>query len=265
MISGGTRVFALLGDPVAHSLSPVIHNAAFQALGLDAVYVALRCVEEQLPSLMASLSLGGGGGNLTVPHKRVGATLARAADSGPWVACNTFWGDQGTVMGASTDIAGIRSGWERLGRPAGGWLILGTGGSAVAAAQAARGAGAFVTVRSRSAGRRRAFEGECRSVGAVVDDSGPVGVVINCTPLGLKQGDPLPLAAEALPHGAAVLDLVYRRGETPWVAAARGTGHLAVDGRVVLLGQGVDAFERWFPGVRAPAEVMDAALRRALA
>lgn len=265
MISGRTRVFALLGNPVAHSLSPAMHNAAFQALGLDVVYFALRCDAGQVPALMETLCQAGGGGNLTVPHKRLGARVARAAEPGPWIACNTFWEDQGSVIGASTDAVGILAGWDHLGRPPGAWLIVGTGGSAAGAAQAAVLAGAPVMVRSRSAERRLGFEAECRSLGVVVDDAAPAGLVLNCTPLGLKDTDPIPLAVTELPPGAAVLDLVYRRGETRWVGAVRAAGRRAVDGRVVLLAQGVAAFQRWFPRVRAPAEVMDAALRRALA
>ena len=265
MISGHTRVFALLGDPVAHSLSPVIHNAAFLALGLDAVYVALRCDAPQVPSLMASLCYGGGGGNLTVPHKRIGATVARPAAPGPWSVCNTFWGEDGAVVGTSTDPAGVLAGWTQLGRPPGGWLILGTGGSAVAAAEAARASGVPVGVHSRSAARAQAFEAEVQTLGGRVDGTGPVGMVINCTPLGLAADDPMPLSVGALPPGSAVLDLVYGRGETPWVVAARRAGHQALDGRAVLLGQGLLAFERWFPGVAAPVEVMNAALHRALA
>ncbi len=265
MISARTRVFALLGNPVAHSLSPAMHNAAFQALGMDVVYVAVRCDDGLVSSLMEALCQAGGGGNLTVPHKRLGARVARAAEPGPWIACNTFWEEQGHVIGASTDAAGILAGWDHLGRPPGAWLILGTGGSAAAAAQAAVLAGAPITVRSRAAARRLGFEAECQSLGAVVQDTGPVGLALNCTPLGLKDTDPAPLAVTDLPPGAAVLDLVYRRGETRWVVTARAAGRPAVDGRVALLAQGVAAFQRWFPRVQPPAEVMDAALRRALA
>jgi len=266
MINGRTRVFALLGDPVAHSLSPAMYNAAFEALGIDAVYVALRSVPAQVPPLMTSLCLAGGGGNLTVPFKRLGAVTARPAEPGPWPVCNTFWaGDDGVVMGASTDPDGIRVGWEHLGRPKGAWLLLGTGGSAMAAACAARDVEAPVAVRSRSADRRAAFEAECASLGIPLAGDDRPGMVVNCTPLGLRPEDGLPISLADLPPGAAVLDLVYRRGETALVLAARASARRAVDGRVVLLGQGIAAFRRWFPRIVPPAEVMGAAVRRALA
>jgi shikimate dehydrogenase len=89
-------------------------------------------------------------------------------------------------------------------------------------------------------------------------------LVINCTPLGLGAGDSLPLPPSEVPAGAAVLDLVYREGETPWVRALRALGHRAADGRGVLLAQAAASFEWWFPEHRAPMEVMRAALDRAL-
>jgi shikimate dehydrogenase len=99
----------------------------------------------------------------------------------------------------------------------------------------------------------------------VAAGAAPVGLVINCTPLGLHQGDPLPIEVADLPEGAAALDLVYARGGTRWVRGLRARGIPAEDGREVLLGQGAAAFERWFPAERAPVEVMRAALARGLA
>ena len=101
MIDGSTRVFAILGDPVAHSLSPAMHNAAFRVLGLRAVYVALRARPDDVPGLLRSLSRAGGGGNVTVPHKEL---AARAVDRPhPMVerlgACNAFWGEDGGDRG----------------------------------------------------------------------------------------------------------------------------------------------------------------------
>ena len=80
MRGGRTRVFALLGQPVAHSLSPAMQNAAFRVLGLDAVYVPLPCAAEHVPVLMAALAAAGGGGNVTVPHKAIAAKAVDATD-----------------------------------------------------------------------------------------------------------------------------------------------------------------------------------------
>ena len=264
MIGAATRVFAVLGDPVLHSLSPTIHNAAFQALGLDAVYVALRLDAAAVPVVIRTLALGGGGGNVTVPHKQLAATLVAPIAGAPAGICNTFWGADGGVVGTSTDEIGIRKGWEGLDRPAGDWLILGTGGSARATALAAAGAGAGFVVRSRDPDRAGAFSAAMTALGARPGDPRAIGLVINCTPRGLAPDDPLPLPVDQQPAGAAALDLVYRPQGTPWVRALQRGGHRAADGRLVLLGQGAASLECWFPGVRAPTEVMSAALDRAL-
>ncbi|HEX5004890.1 MAG TPA: hypothetical protein VFV65_06205, partial [Gemmatimonadales bacterium] len=89
-------------------------------------------------------------------------------------------------------------------------------------------------------------------------------LVINATPLGLRPDDPLPTRPEATPRAVAALDLVYRRGETPWVLAQRQAGRRAADGREMLLAQGAAGFTRWFPRLDPPVDVMRAALRAAL-
>ncbi|HSE66988.1 MAG TPA: hypothetical protein VLB12_08380, partial [Gemmatimonadales bacterium] len=99
MIGGSTRVFAILGDPLKHSLSPAMHNAAFRALGLDAAYVPLRCHSADVPGLLTTLARAGGGGNITIPHKETGAkAITRPTDRVQRLgACNTFWGEDGSV------------------------------------------------------------------------------------------------------------------------------------------------------------------------
>jgi shikimate dehydrogenase len=240
-----------------------MHNAAFQALGIDAAYVPIKCQPEDVPALMRALAGAGGGGNLTIPHKLVGATVATPAGDEPLSSCNTFWGEGGRVLGDETDSIGILKAWAGLGRPPGDWLVLGTGGSALAASRAAKAAGARVVVQSRTPARGTEFEATLRALGVVVG-AGPIGLVVNCTPLGLQPDDPHPIALDRVPNGAAVLDLVYARGRTAWVRALASRGHPARDGREALLWQGAAAFERWFPGVTAPDEVMSAALARAL-
>ena len=263
-IGARTRVFALLGDPVAHSLSPVMQNAAFEALGLDAVYVAIRCRADSLASAVRVLAAAGGGGNATIPHKAALAGLVEAYASEPSPVCNTFWGDGDRILGAETDSIGIRAAWERLGAPEGAWLIAGTGGSARAALRAARTAGVPVAVQSRSDAGGAAFRALAQSLGVPVVLSEGAAVAINCTPLGLAPGDPMPFDPKGFPRLRAALDLVYRRGGTEWVRACRARRLAADDGREVLVGQGAAALESWFPGVTAPTEVMRAAVERGL-
>jgi shikimate dehydrogenase len=261
VIDGSTRVFAVLGDPVAHSLSPAMQNAAFRVLGLRAVYVALRAGPDEVTGLVRALSHAGGGGNVTVPHKEI---AARAVDHRhPTVerlgACNTFWGENGTTVGDNTDVPGLLAALDDLEAPPGGWLVIGTGGGARAAVGGALERGAAVAVASRSADRRRRFEEWVAGQGVRTIEPDGCTTVINTTPLGLGRADPLPLAAP--PPGASVaLDMVYGRGGTPWTRAMRAAGLRVADGRTMLVAQGAVALERWFPGVRAPVEVMRAAV-----
>ena len=263
-IHGSTRVFALLGDPVAQSISPLMQNAAFRASGLDAVYVPLRCSDSAILVLMESLARQGGGGNVTIPHKAAAAEALGLLGGPALPVCNTFWAENGTLHGAETDSDGILAELAGLGGPGGDWCLVGTGGSARAALRAARRAGVRVAVRSRSAERADRFTAEASEEGVSLTVPERCQVVINCTPLGLSDGDPFPLPLELVPEGAVVLDLVYRRGETPWVRALRGAGRMAADGRTVLVEQGAASFERWFPQRPAPREVIRAAVRTAL-
>lgn len=262
-IGGATRVFALLGDPVSHSLSPAMHNAAFTALGLDAVYLPLRCEAAAVRPLMETLARQGGGGNVTIPHKEAAAAVLDPTGARSTVY-NTFWGRDGRLEGAETDSDGILAALQRLGAPGGDWCLIGTGGSARAALAAAKRSGAAVAVRSRTPGRAELFAAAARETGVPLTEPASCRVVINCTPLGLSQGDPDPVAPSEVPRAELALDLVYRKGETSWVRAMRAAGRRAADGRDVLVEQGAIAFECWFPGRSAPREVMRAAVQTAL-
>lgn len=268
-ISGRTRIFAILGDPVGHSLSPAMQNAAFQALGLEAAYVPIRCAPEAVAGLMASLAAAGGGGNVTIPHKTT--AVHGLTQPSAWVraidACNTFWGDESgpEVHGDNTDIAGVLGALDALKVPAGPWLLAGTGGSARAVAAAARERGVALAVTSRDAGRQATFAAwAADALGVAAAEPSACRVLINATPLGLQEEGADPVAPAIAPHAAAVLDLVYRRGETEFVRRARARGLLAADGREVLVRQGAAAFTRWFPTKRAPVDIMRAAVNAIL-
>jgi len=266
VIGGKTRVLAILGDPVSHSLSPAMHNAAFRALGLDAVYVALRARANDVPTLMRALASAGGGGNVTVPHKEAAARAVtrpseRVAGLG---ACNTFWGGDGELHGDNTDVEGILAALDQLEAPATAWLIAGTGGGGRSAVAAALERGAGVSIRSRETGRRQEFEQWAVGKGATLATAGECEVLINATPLGLKPGDHLPLAIDVAPRAQVAFDMVYGRGETPWIRQMRNEGLRASDGRAMLIAQGVAAFRRWFPEEDPPTEVMRAAVNEGL-
>jgi shikimate dehydrogenase len=270
-ISAKTRLLTVIGDPVAHSLSPAMHNAACRALGLDAVYIALRVSSDQLAAVLAMQAATGGAGNVTVPHKEaVEGSVARKTDVCARVgACNTFWTDDGQLVGDNTDVVGVSRALDQIGvnGKGGRWLVIGTGGSARAVAICAADRGATLWIRSRDAKRADAFAIWARGRGARADvATGPteVDVAINATPLGLAGHDPLPVDVNHIPGAERALDLVYSRGETRWVHALRERGIIASDGREMLVQQGAAAFERFFPGTDAPTEVMRAAVERAL-
>ena len=270
-ISASTRLLTVIGDPVAHSLSPAMHNAAFRALGIDAVYVALRVPAASLPAVLAMQAAIGGAGNVTVPHKEaVEGSVARKSDVCARVgACNTFWTENGALVGDNTDVAGVGAALDQIGANQRGerWLLVGTGGSARATAVCAADRGVTLFVRSRDGARAKAFAAWAGGIGAAASvANGPteIDVVINATPLGLGGHDPLPVDVNHIPGAQRALDLVYAPGETRWVHVLRERGIAAADGREMLVQQGAAAFERFFPGTDAPTEVMRAAVHRAL-
>lgn len=265
----------MLGDPVSHSLSPVIQNAALAAAGLDGVFVALRCGQAELPGLLRGIALAGGGGNVTLPHKEAAAAVVD--ERSPAVrrtgACNTFWAEDGVIHGDNTDVEGFRRAAEVLlgGAPAGASvLVLGAGGAARAVLAALLdGAVERVTIFNRTLSRAQAVAsrvGDRRvfvAASAADLEAGTFDLVVNTTSLGLSPGDPVPVDLDRLGGVGAVLDLVYGPGETPLVAAAKVRGIRAADGAEMLLAQGAASFERWW-GRAAPAAAMRAALEGAL-
>jgi shikimate dehydrogenase len=262
-ITARTRVFALLGDPVSHSLSPRMQTAGFHAAGLDAVYIALQPRPEHVESQMATLVQGGGGGNVTIPYKQVvafadGEREARVEALG---SANVFGGIGGALQLRNTDVDGILAGLDMLGAGPEPWCIIGTGGSARAAVGAAVERGVRVAVKSRDAARAEGFREWAASLGVGPAEFEECRAVINATPRGLAPGDAHPVEPAAIPRGAVVLDLVYvQPGETAWVRACRDRGLQAADGREVLLAQGAASWQLWFPGVAPPVEIMRAAL-----
>jgi shikimate dehydrogenase len=169
-------------------------------------------------------------------------------------------------VGDNTDVAGVLEALEALGAE-GPILLVGTGGSARAVAAAARTRGEALLVRSRRAERAREFAAWARALGvpaARADGGEPAGVVVNATPIGLNPSDPPPAPLGRLERCARALDLAYGAHSTALVRVFRDAERPVLDGRRVLLGQGAAAFERFFPGVTAPREVMAAAVDRRL-
>jgi shikimate dehydrogenase len=225
LITAATRLVALLGHPVAHSLSPRMQNAAFAARGLDWAYVALDVPPERLEEAISGLAaLGFAGANVTAPHKLAAAALVET--DAPSV--NTLVaGEDGAVTGSSTDTAILQ------GLPQQRPVVVGDGGAAHAFRDA--------LPHARVYARRGAWPPE-------VDDA---DLVVNAT------SEREEVLAE-LHEGQVLVDLPYP--ETATGAAARAAGATVVDGLDVLLAQGAASFELW-TGVPAPLAVMRAALR----
>ena len=227
MLGGSTRLVALLGHPVAHSLSPRMQNAAFAARGLDWAYVALDVVAEDLETAVRGLVASGfAGANVTIPHKRAAAELCDEADGD---AVNTLVFADGRVTGFNTDreiVAGIDS--QRV-------CLIGAGGAAAALLPGLRG-------EVRQFSRR----------GDWPPDAAGCDLVVNATPV----RDELLVEPHA---GQTIVELAYGDGETALVRAARAAGCAVIDGREALVRQGAASFERW-TGVPAPVSAMRAAL-----
>ena len=270
--------YVLLGSPVAHSLSPTIHNAAFRRARREAVYWARPTSPAECGAVLREIALAGGGGNVTVPLKQRAAQYVDAATRAVSAtgACNTFWGRDGVVHGDNTDAEGFLGTWrhgfgEGFGLPEGPRvLLLGAGGAArgVLYALLAFGLADRVDLWNRTAHRaerlvERFGAPAAHRLRAVESWEGTApDVVVNATSVGM-DGERAPLDLRKLvARPKALIDLVYRREPTPLVRQAVGMGVGAQDGRDMLARQAEASYRCWF-GEDAPAGVMADALRRA--
>ena len=255
----------LLGDPVEHSISPLFQNAALKAAGIPLVYESLRVGARDIERVLTDLIASNAAGNVTVPHK---LAVHDACDEVTPVAkragaVNTFWVARGKLHGDNTDVGGFSTAVRALSGdiPAGSTIaLIGAGGAAAAVLTAAEGwADVKVAVLNRDADRARNLVRRFPDVARVETNSLQVlreaSLVVNATPIG-QRDDNLPCDVHLIGSEAMILDLVYRRGGTPWVKAARARGLRADDGLRMLLEQGALSFERWF-GIQPNREVME--------
>ena len=264
MITGTTRLVGLIGDPVAHSLSPRMQNAAFAACGLDWVYLPLHVQPAALADALRGLAaLGFVGANVTIPHKLAACELcdelSEIATRGGSV--NTvIVRENGTLFGTSTDGFAATSAVEPEGADV---LMLGAGGAAQALAAAFVDAG-IASLSISSAERAEELAAFVRRLAPGLDvrllDWPPSGqeaqIIVNATPI----KDELPVPPRS---GQQVVDLAYKPSGSPTalVAAAHRAGcQTVVDGPEVLVRQGAASFEQW-TGIEAPIDVMRSAVR----
>jgi shikimate dehydrogenase len=284
-ISGRTRFTAIFGDPVEHSLSPAMHNAAYAALGIERAYLAFHVAPGHLHDAIRALpALEIAGVNLTVPHKENAiAMMAHLSEEALMLGAincvvnrnRELYGDNTDARGLELDLRG--SGVTLEGRTV---VIVGAGGAAASAVLACSrmGVGRILlcnrTVERAARLKHRlthlgqALTGISIHVGGLDKLAEPaalsdIALMINATPMGLKTGGFTPLAYDAAPADCVFYDMVYAREPTPFMAPALALGRRALDGAGMLLNQGMLAF-KLFNNVTAPAAVMRTALMAAL-
>ena len=254
--------------PAGHTRSPAMHNAAFSALGIDAVYAAFDVVPGRLAAAIeAARTLGVRQLAVSLPHKRaVMAHLDAVDDTARRIgAVNTVTLRDGALVGSNTDWLGAVRALEReivlSGRRA---VVLGAGGTARAVVYGLRQRGARVTVLNRSEDRAHALAGELDAeaggpLAALADT--PCDVLVNTTSVGLRE-DASPVDAGAIPPDAVVMDAVYDPERTRLLADAAARGARPVSGKWMLVYQAAAQLEAWTER-SAPVEVMAEAFDRA--
>lgn len=262
ILTGHARLAGILGWPVAHSRSPLLHGTWLERHAIDGAYMPLPVRPERFADAVRSLrDLGFRGANVTIPHKEAAFAVCDAVDATARRAgaVNTLvFRADGLIHGSNTDgfgfLENIRAtipGWSATAGPA---VLLGAGGSARAIAAALLDAGApRVTLVNRTPARAEAL---ARALGGPVSVAerpplAEAALLVNTTSLGMQGQPPLAISLAPLPAGAVVADIVYVPMETPLLAAARARGLAAVPGLGMLLHQARPGFEAWF-GV-APA------------
>lgn len=259
------KTFAVIGTPLAHTLSPVLHNEVFHRLGLDARYIARETAAPELPEIARQLRAGALAGiNITAPHKTAFlphlddlAPEAGAADAVNCVAVNG-----GRLVGHNTDLTGIAASLAdgAFDAPGSAALVLGAGGAARAAVAALLRLGTssiHVAARREQAARQlcgalQPLAGSAPLTGRLLDprlDTGAFRLIMNATPVGMwPRVDSSPLLAEQLHEGQLLFDLVYRPEITLLLERARAAGCTVISGLELFLTQGLASLELWLPG-----------------
>jgi shikimate dehydrogenase len=277
-IGGGTKVAAVFGDPVEHSMSPAMHNAAYDALGLDRVYAAFNVKPKHLAAALRAIpALGIIGVNLTVPHKEQAAKLIKrlSSEARTLAAVNCVVNRGGILHGDNTDARGLARDLRSLGVEIRGGvaIVIGAGGAAASAilAVARLGAAQIVIANrtrargvrlarrlARAAGRSRI---DARGLDGLVDPEllASARIIINATPMGLTTARFARLDYKATGADCFFYDLLYSATPTAFLKPAIALGRRFADGAGMLINQGELAFEL-FNGIAPPKDVMRSSL-----
>ncbi|MFZ3111435.1 MAG: shikimate dehydrogenase [Methanothrix sp.] len=274
------KIFGIFGDPIEHSLSPAMQNAAFRALGMDGCYHAFRVSRSRLKdAVIGADAMGFGGLNLTIPLKEEALSLdfLEADDLARAIgAVNTisFSGEAGEkkgknrIQGHNTDGWGALLALQDAGVKVKGSrvLLIGAGGGARAIAYALDREGAEVSIANRNLEKAHELAASVGGMGYCLCDLerlvGQADVIINATSVGMREGDGRIIDGRLLKSRHVVFDIVYNR-ETELLRDARSVGAVAIDGVMMLVYQGARAFEIW-TGRKAPVDVMERTVRESL-
>lgn len=273
--------YAVIGDPIAHSLSPVMQNAGFKALGMDAVYEAVHVKEAEIADFVKKAKKELSGFNITVPHKKNIIPFldeiteeARIAES-----VNTVTIKNGKLYGTSTDGYGLATALQEnfdVLPVKNRFCFIGCGGAAQATACyfAMKGAASIYLINrtlSKAGELAKRIGGQYKNVNidyAAIDDNDKIKMLlddsdaaIQCTSLGLKESDPMPITPQLLNDSCCLFETIYKN--TQLLKYARSRGIRFADGRDMLLHQGAKAFSLW-TGAAAPVEAMRNALYAAI-
>lgn len=267
-ISGKTKVVGLFGYPVEHSLSPAMHNAAFEHLNLDYCYVTFSVRPELLEHAVKGIgALNLRGVNVTVPHKeKVIPFLDRVNEEASFIgAVNTILNSDGALVGFNTDGRGFMESLAEAGIALSGKtvLVIGAGGACRAISYYLSQKAASLLIFDIDGNKVSGLVGDLSAIRSNVSRAWNLeslhgaDIVINASPLGMKDNDPPPLNLSLITGKITVCDLIYK--ETPLLRAASEKGCKTMNGLGMLLHQGVLAFEIW-TGIKPPVKIMRAAI-----
>ena len=281
MLTGTTKNLGVMGWPIAHSLSPVLQNAAIAKAGLDYVYTSLPVRPEQLAAAVTGLkALQFRGWNVTIPHKSAIMPLLDAIDEDARIigAVNTVVNDEGKLTGYNTDVTGfiqalLDRGFDPAGREV---VLLGAGGAARAVVWGLIKAGVkAIHIGVRSPQKVQPLVDEFQSYGALdvchwESESfqqllGTADLLVNTTPLGMTPhlDGMAPVDWSKVKASAFVYDIIYTPAETRFLREARRHGHATLNGEAMLAGQGAAAFQKW-TGIQPDLALMKQELRKAV-
>ena len=258
--AGAPRIYAVFGDPIGHSLSPVMHNSALAQAGLDGCYLAFR-VEDIAAAVNGIRGLGIRGASITIPHKitvmkYLDQVDSLAADIG---AVNTIVNRRGVLHGYNSDCSGaIKALSEKTVIHGQDVAVLGAGGAARAVGFGVKQEGGRLTIinRTRQKGEKLASDLDCEFKPLSEVKQLPYRIIINATSAGMTpHDDSVPLNTDLLESGIVVMDMVYNPLKTRFLAQAEKIGCATVDGVAMFVNQGAVQFELW-TGRKAPVDVM---------